>query len=114
MSATPFLDTLAARRSVYALKKESPIPDSRLRDIVAQVIKHTPSAFNAQSTRAILLLHGEHDKLWDIHAEVLKPIVPAEGWATTEAKLKMFKEGYATVRPPIISPSHSFSLYARV
>lgn len=100
MSATPYLTALAARRSIYPLKKESPIPDSRLREIITEVIKHVPSSFNAQSTRAVLLLHAEHDKLWDIHAEVLKPIVPAEGWAATEGKINMFKGAYATVRPP--------------
>lgn len=100
MTATPFLTTIASRRSVYPLKKESPIPDSRIREIITEVIKHIPSSFNAQSTRAVLLLHAEHDKLWDIHAEVLKPIVPAEGWAATEGKINMFKGAYATVRPP--------------
>lgn len=97
MSSTPFLTALAARRSIYPLKKESPIPDSRLREIIAEVIKHIPSSFNAQSTRAVLLLHAEHDKLWDIHAEVLKPIVPAEGWAATEGKINMFKDRKSVV-----------------
>ncbi|OBT79812.1 hypothetical protein VF21_01493 [Pseudogymnoascus sp. 05NY08] len=117
MSATPYLTALAARRTIYPLKKESPIPDSRLREIITEVIKHVPSSFNAQSTRAVLLLHAEHDKLWDIHAEVLKPIVPAEGWAATEGKINMFKGAYATIlffthTPTVLGQQAAFPMYA--
>ncbi|KFX94423.1 hypothetical protein O988_06308 [Pseudogymnoascus sp. VKM F-3808] len=116
-SATPYLSALAARRSIYPLKKESPIPDSRIREIIAEVIKHVPSSFNAQSTRAVLLLHDEHDKLWDIHAEVLKPIVPAAGWAATEGKINMFKGAYATIlffthTPTITGQQATYAAYA--
>lgn len=97
-----FLDTIAARRSIYALKKESPISDARINEILEKIIKEVPSSFNSQTTRVVLLANGEHDKLWDLHAEVLKPIVPEAGWAATEAKLNMFKGAYATVRPPTI------------
>lgn len=97
MSANAFLETLAGRRSIYALKKESPISDARIQEILTEVIKHVPSSFNSQSTRVVLLVKEEHDKLWELHKEVLKPIVPEADWAATEGKMNMFKGAYATV-----------------
>ncbi|TVY12686.1 putative nitroreductase, partial [Lachnellula arida] len=94
--STAFLDTLKARRSIYALSKSSPIPDSAIQDIVTQAILHTPTSFNSQTTRAILLVKGEHDKLWDIAKEVLKGIVPADQYEATETRLSGFQAGYGT------------------
>jgi uncharacterized protein len=51
-----FLDTIRARRTTYALKNTSPIPDARIEDIIKHTILHTPTAFNTQSTRVIVLL----------------------------------------------------------
>ncbi len=94
----PFLDALAARRSIYTLTDKSPVPDSRIISIVEQAVKHVPSSFNVQSTRALVLLKDEHKKLWDITSEVLKPIVPDEAaWAGTSAKLAAFRNAYGSV-----------------
>jgi len=97
MSANAFIETLAGRRTIYALKKESPISDARIQEIVTEVIKHVPSSFNSQTTRVVLLVKEEHDKLWELHKEVLKPIVPEADWTKTEGKIDMFKGAYATV-----------------
>ena len=59
-----FREALRHRRSYYALAPESPIDDARIEEIVRFAIKHVPSAFNSQSTRAVLLLHEHHDELW--------------------------------------------------
>ena len=97
MASKQFLEAVKNRRSYYQLKKESPIPDSRIQEIIKEAVLHVPSSFNAQSTRVVLLLGAEHDKLWDITREVLTAIVPAEHFGSTDAKLKMFKGAYATV-----------------
>ena len=89
MGADAFLEAIANRRSVYALKKESPISDARIQEILATIIKHVPSSFNAQSTRIVFLAGAEHDKLWDLHKDVLKPIVSAEQWPSTDGKIDM-------------------------
>lgn len=98
MSSQQFFDIVKNRRTYYALKKESTIPDSKIQDIINEAVLHVPSSFNSQSTRVILLLKEEHEKLWEITKGVLKPIVPAEQYPTTEKKLDMFKAGYGTVR----------------
>ncbi|TVY30752.1 putative nitroreductase [Lachnellula hyalina] len=115
--STAFLEALKERRSIYALSKSSPISDSAIQDIVTQAILHTPSSFNSQTTRAILLVKGEHDKLWDITKEVLKGIVPADQYASTEARLNGFQAGYGTVlfftsRSAVQKIQDAFAIYA--
>lgn len=61
-------------------------------------IKHVPSAFNSQSTRAVLLLHEHHDELWKIVKRTLRAIVPEGAFARTEEKIEhSFAAGYGTV-----------------
>ena len=90
MGADAFLEAIANRRSVYGLSKSSPISDKRIQEILASIIKNVPSSFNAQSTHVVFLAGAEHEKLWDLHKDVLKPIVPAEGWAATDGKIDMY------------------------
>jgi len=97
MSSTAFLDAVRNRRTIYGLEAKSPIPDSKIIDIVNETIKHVPSSYNSQSARAIVLLKAEHEKLWDIAIEVLKAIVPAEAFPPTLEKLNAFKAAYGTV-----------------
>ena len=60
------------RISCYELSKESPIPDTRIHEIVNLAVKHAPSSFNVQSARAVILLKSEHDTLWSIANSVAK------------------------------------------
>ncbi|KAH9856846.1 Nitroreductase [Lenzites betulinus] len=92
-----FLEAVKARRSVYTISSDSTIPDEKIEEIIATAVKHAPSSFNVQSSRAVLLLGDEHKKLWDITIEVLKGLVPAEQFPTTEAKIKGFAAGHGTV-----------------
>jgi len=98
-----FLETIRNRRTYYGLRKESPISDTQIQEIIREVILHVPSAFNSQSSRILLLVKAEHDKLWDIAKEVLRGVVPAEQFASTEQKIDSFKAGYGTVRLPSLS-----------
>ncbi|CAG8977523.1 hypothetical protein HYALB_00008703 [Hymenoscyphus albidus] len=113
----PFLDAVAGRRSIYPLSNSSPIPDSKIQDIIKQTLTHVPSSFNSQTTRIVLLVKAEHEKLWEITKEVLKGVVPADGWAATEGKLNMFKAAYGTVlffeaRSAIQEMQNKYALYA--
>lgn len=96
MSRT-FNQALENRRSIYAISKESPISDSDLQHIVEHGVKFTPSSFNSQSARTVLLLGQQHDRLWEITREALRKIVPAESFASTDEKINGFKNGYGTV-----------------
>ena len=92
-----FLEAVAARRSIYPLSPESPIPDSRITDLVAHTLKHTPSAFNSQTARLVLVVNEEHKKLWDIITEVYKQQLPAEKFKHAKQRFDMFRKGYGTV-----------------
>jgi predicted oxidoreductase (fatty acid repression mutant protein) len=92
-----FYDAVADRRSFYGINKEAVISDERIKEVIEHAVKHTPSAFNSQSTRVILLLDKQHDKLWDITREALRKIVPADKFSSTEEKINSFGNGYATI-----------------
>lgn len=96
-SAQDFIDLAKQRRSYYPLTKDLPITPARIEEIVKDLIDQIPSSFNSQSNRAVVLFGAEHDKLWDITAEILKPIVPAEQWEGTANKMAMFKAAAGTV-----------------
>lgn len=92
-----FYTVLKERRTYYGISKESVIPDERIQEVVNEAVKHTPSAFNSQSARVVVLLNEHHDKLWDIAKETLKKIVSAEQFVSTEQRLNSFQSGYGTV-----------------
>lgn len=95
--AKDFYSAVADRRSFYGISKDVKVADAKIEEVVAHAVKHTPSSFNSQSARVILLLNAEHDKLWDITKEALRKVVPADKFAPTEEKINSFKSGYGTV-----------------
>ncbi|MFW2489799.1 nitroreductase family protein [Clostridium chromiireducens] len=92
-----FLTAVADRRSYYGISKETVVSDDRIKEIVEHAVKHTPSSFNSQSARVVLLLGDHHDNLWNITKEALRKIVPADQFSSTEDKINSFKNGYGTV-----------------
>ncbi|GEO25953.1 nitroreductase [Alicyclobacillus acidoterrestris] len=95
--AKDFYEALRGRRSYYGISDESPISDERIQEIVEEAVKYTPSSFNSQSTRIVLLLGKEHQKLWDITTEVLRAVVPQGQFASTQQKMESFRAGHGTV-----------------
>ena len=93
-----FIDAVKNRRTRYALSKEPVIQDARIREIVGEAVKHTPSAFNSQSSRVVLLLGNHHDRLWDIVKAELKKVVPPTSFQATEDKINgAFRSGYGSI-----------------
>lgn len=95
--AKDFYAAVADRRSFYGISKEAEVSDEKIKEVIDQAVKHTPSAFNSQSARVVLLLGSHHDKLWDITKEALRKIVPADQFSSTEEKINSFRSGYGTV-----------------
>ncbi len=92
-----FLTAVADRRTFYGISKEAVVSEERIKEIVEHAVKYTPSAFNSQSARVVVLLGAQHDRLWDITMEALRKVVPAEYFGDTENKINSFKNGYGTV-----------------
>lgn len=96
LSSTSFLDVLANRHSYYQLDSTSPISDTRIVEIVEQVLQTVPSAFNTQSTRIVLLLNKDHEKLWDNFSSVMEARLKPEQWAHTSNRLAGFRAAHGT------------------
>lgn len=94
---TTFTKTLQNRRSIYDLGRNVTLSNEELTSLIKEAIKESPTAFNAQSTRAVILFGDAHEKLWEITEEALRPLTPAEAFPNTQNKLAGFKNGYGTV-----------------
>ncbi|KIW84760.1 hypothetical protein Z517_00148 [Fonsecaea pedrosoi CBS 271.37] len=95
--ADQFLAAIKARRSFYALEAKSPIADLDIVRIAKQVILHTPSSLNSQSTRFVILFGDDHRKLWDIAKECVRAVDAGGDWPTDEKKLDQRRDAYGTV-----------------
>ena len=96
--AKTFWEAVKGRRSIYSISNEKELNEGRIEEIVREALLHTPSPFNSQSTRLVLLFGEEHKKLWDITLTELKKLVTPEQFVQTENKIKScFASGYGTV-----------------
>ncbi|QWB99497.1 nitroreductase family protein [Mycoplasmatota bacterium] len=92
-----FLQALKTRHSEYVLSKNIEISDKEIEEYIKDIMVHTPSAFNSQSQRVLVLLGEKHDQLWDKLTDIMKDIVKGEQLDNTKAKLDGFKAGYGTI-----------------
>ncbi|KAI5474296.1 Nitroreductase [Pseudohyphozyma bogoriensis] len=98
--SSAYLAAVAGRRSVYgmtAIGKDLPIPESRVVEIVEAAIKDSPTSFNSQSSRALVLFNDDHTLFWTFVKRAIQAIVPPESWAASEARLNGFQGGAGTV-----------------
>lgn len=93
-----FIELQTKRRTIYALGKKLPQANSELVTLIETAIKNAPSAFNNQTTRAVILFNHYHDDLWYMTADRLKSEVPTEAaYQKTLEKLAGFKAAYGTI-----------------
>lgn len=52
MMERSFSEALKQRRTYYSITNQSPISDQEIECIVNMTVRHVPSAFNSQTTRA--------------------------------------------------------------
>ncbi|KAL6915317.1 hypothetical protein FSST1_006812 [Fusarium sambucinum] len=100
VSADEFLAAAKYRRSVYALKGTSHVPDSRIEELVREVISFSPSSYNTQPSRYTLVLGEKHKQFWDIVLETAEPMLKGAGpgvWESLEPRFQAFKAAYGSV-----------------
>ena len=86
------------RRTQYALGAKLPLPEAQVDALIREAIRLSPSSFNSQSSRALILFGAPSQKLWkEITKETLRPMVPADAFAATDAKMDAFAAGAGTV-----------------
>ena len=91
------LNSFTKRRTQYSLGKQLPISQADAGALIQEAIRQAPSAFNSQSSRAVILFGAQSVKFWDLVKEALRPMVPAESFGATEKKLDSFAAGAGTV-----------------
>lgn len=94
---TSFIELIKNRRSIYAIGNNLNQSNDEIEKLIQEAIRHSPSAFNSQSSRAVILFGQSHHKFWNTVLEVLKSIVPAEAVSGTEQKIQSFAAGAGTV-----------------
>ncbi len=91
------LALFTTRRTQYALGASLPIPEDAVDALIRQAIRLAPSSFNSQSSRAVILFGAASKQVWSITKEILRPMVPADAFASTDAKMDAFAAGAGTV-----------------
>ncbi|MBP7566278.1 MAG: nitroreductase family protein [Burkholderiaceae bacterium] len=105
------------RRTQYALGRNVSLSEADIDALIRQAIRLAPSSFNSQSSRAVILFGAASEKLWNITRETLRAMVPAEQFASTDAKMTAFAAGVGTVlfyedQDTIKELQKNFPLYA--
>ncbi|TWI54065.1 nitroreductase family protein [Halalkalibacter nanhaiisediminis] len=96
-NAKDFYSAVEARRTIYGISSEAVVSNERINEVINHAVKHTPSAFNSQSARVVVLLGEQHTKFWNITTETLRKMVPVDQFGATEEKMNAFGSGYGTV-----------------
>jgi len=58
-----YIDALKKRRSQYALGKDLPLSQPDVTALIREAIRLSPSAFNSQSSRAVILFGSQRQVL---------------------------------------------------
>ena len=92
-----FLDQIKQRRTIYAIGKNVPVDHAKIEAIIKEAVKQSPSAFNSQSSRAVILFGDSHVKFWTIVLETLRKLVPEAAFEGTSTKINSFIAGAGSV-----------------
>ncbi|MDM1758811.1 MULTISPECIES: nitroreductase family protein [unclassified Acinetobacter] len=93
-----FLDLIKNRRTIYAIGRRVEQTPEQLTALIQNAIKQSPSSFNSQSSRAVILFNQQHEKFWQLVKEKLRSYAVDEVAATkTDTRIESFKAGFATV-----------------
>ncbi|MHA3081995.1 nitroreductase family protein [Acinetobacter sp. ANC 5383] len=92
-----FIDQIEKRRTIYAIGNQVALSNIELEALIKQAIRLSPSAFNSQTSRAVILFDASHVKFWEIVRETLRKIVPEAAFEATNNKINSFAAGKGTV-----------------
>ena len=111
------LETISKRRTQYSLGRNLPISQDETTSLIKEAIRQSPSSFNSQSSRALILFGQQSVKFWELAKEALRKIVPADSFAQTAQKLDGFAAGAGTVlffedQDVVKGLQEQFTLYA--
>jgi len=95
---TYFTDLQTKRRSIYALGKDLELSNQELIETIQGAVLNTPTAFNSQTSRVVILLDEESDAFWnEIAYSELEEVTPAEAFEATKERLAGFAQAKGTI-----------------
>ena len=93
-----FLEAIEHRRSCYSLSATNPVSESDIISAIDRIILSTPSAYNSQPTRLVVLFGRHHTQLWEIVKNALEEFVSPEAFTGVKEKIdSSFAAGCGTV-----------------
>ncbi|WP_353166159.1 nitroreductase family protein [Providencia sp.] len=92
-----FIEMIKNRRTIYNLGDALPVSEEHVTKLIKEAVKHSPSSFNSQTSRVVILFGPEHKKLWNMTKEALRKIVPDQAFAATEQKIDSFAAGAGSI-----------------
>ena len=92
-----FYELAKKRRSIYHLGKNVNQSNDEIVQLIKDIVDQTPSSFHSQTSRVVILLGKEHDALWEIVRETLRPLVADGNFEATDQKVNSFKAAKGTV-----------------
>ena len=93
-----FNNLLAKRRSIYALGDNVKESLEDIYTLIKDTVRNSPTAFNSQTVRTVVLFGKASNKVWDIVEDRLKSEVPnEEAFAKTKEKIATFRAGFGTI-----------------
>lgn len=112
-----FVESLKKRRSIYSLGTDVALSEDEIVSLIKEVVRESPTSFNSQTQRVVVLFGDSHKKLWEMTEEALKPLTPEDAFPNTQKKLQGFANGKGTIlfyedTNVVKSLQQQFELYA--
>lgn len=93
-----FLTIFKQRRSIYNLSNTIGITNEQLVRLLQEVIVNSPTAFNSQSSKVVLLLAKNHEHFWNhLVLSILEKITSSLAFEKTKQKINGFANAYGTI-----------------
>jgi hypothetical protein len=91
------IDKLANRRTQYSLGRNVSRSEDEIDRLVRDAIRHAPSAFNSQSSRAVILFGVPYARLWDIVKTKIAALIQGDALEKSLQKVDAFAAGVGSV-----------------
>lgn len=92
-----YREAVENRRSIRNVTKNANLGREEIVKLLEEALVYTPSGYNMQNVRLLLLMGEEHDKFWNQSFELLMAGKSDEARAKTRQKFDGFQKGLGTV-----------------
>ena len=72
-----FLNQIEQRRTIYSIGNNVTLSQAEIEQTIKDAVRLSPSSFNSQTSRVVILFGDSHQQFWDIVKEVQRKNVAA-------------------------------------